>query len=211
MPKLTLSFKGRLIDVYHLKPGETLIGRNPSCDICIDSLAIAPLHAKIVLDDQQCRIEVLDEEYPLSLNYNSIERSELTHGDLMEIGKHTLAYAEDAIEPSGDINIPVGSNEQAESGPEGTNIDESRRKGILQILSGTHLGRIIPLNRNLTRIGRAGTDCAMISLRNDGYYISYLEGPNPPQVNDHPIGSESFLLKEGDMIEVGETKMQFHF
>ena len=33
MPKLTLSFKGKVLDVFHLADGEAWIGRDQSCRI----------------------------------------------------------------------------------------------------------------------------------------------------------------------------------
>jgi len=45
--KLTLLFRDKLLQVHHLSEGETLIGRDPACGIHIDSLAVAPLHARL--------------------------------------------------------------------------------------------------------------------------------------------------------------------
>ncbi len=82
-------------------------------------------------------------------------------------------------------------------------------KAYLQIISGEHIGRIIPLNRNMVRIGKAGGDCAMIAHRNGGYYLSYLEG-GMPALNGMPIGDETVLLSEGSTIEIGGTQLQFY-
>ena len=77
-------------------------------------------------------------------------------------------------------------------------------------MNGENFGRIIPLKRNMTRIGHVGGDCAMVSKRDDGYFLSFLEGPNPPFVNRRPVENESQRLSDGDIIEIGGTKMQFH-
>jgi hypothetical protein len=50
----------------------------------------------------------------------------------------------------------------------------------------------------------------MIAKRDDGYFLAFLEGPNPPVVNRISIGNGSHRLNDGDIIEVGNTKMQFH-
>jgi predicted component of type VI protein secretion system len=207
MPKLTLSFKGRLLDVFHLDDGQTLIGRENDCQIAIDSLAIAPFHAKVTLDKEGCRIEILHEDFPIQVNRKGTESAELRHGDVIQIGKHTLTFSEDAIELAGEL-----PKKEAQDEDEADEFDKelTGAKGMLQIMNGDNFGRIIPLNRNMTRIGRVGGDCAMIARRDSGYYISHLEGPGSPLVNSKPIGDESLLLNDGDVIAVGKTQMQFH-
>jgi hypothetical protein len=205
MPKLTLSFKGRLLDVFHIDAGQTLIGRDETCVINIDSLAVAPFHARIRLDQTGCRIERLDKDFSIQVNHNPTESAELNHGDLIQVGKHTLSYSADAIELAGELQQkkPLEDGEVTDQSP-------TSDKGMLQIMSGDNFGRIIPLNRNMTRIGRTGGDCAMIARRKSGYYLSHLEGQSSPSVNNKPIGDASQLLKDGDVIEVGKTQMQFH-
>ncbi len=85
----------------------------------------------------------------------------------------------------------------------------TEQKAYLQILNGEHIGRIIPLNRKMVRIGKAGADCVMISHRNQGYYLSYLEG-TAPTLNGMPIGDETVLLTQGSTIQIGNTELQFY-
>lgn len=210
MPKLTLTFKGHVIDVFHLEKGETRIGRDQGCDIHIDSLAIAPQQALIrAIDDDSFQVSALDESFPVLVNHDTIERKRLHHGDVIQIGKHTLTFAEDVMELGADIGIGIDQKAMEDEPPMAGETDQPPT-GMLQIMNGENFGRIIPLRRNMTRIGHVGGDCAMIAKRNDGYFLSFLEGPNPPIVNRHPIGDESYQLNEGDIIEVGGTKMQFH-
>jgi hypothetical protein len=208
MPKLTLSFKGRVIDVYHLDKKETSLGRDQACDIAIDSLAIAPQQALIRKSStDEYQLEAINEEFPVLLNQEKIELISLSHGDVIQLGKHTLTYSDDVMELGTDIGNSTGSDEKElddYSTPNG------HSSGVLQIMNGENFGRIIPLKRNMTRIGHAGGDCAMISKRNDGYFLSFLEGPSPPTVNRISIGNVTHRLNNGDIIEVGGTKMQFH-
>ncbi|WP_177419919.1 FHA domain-containing protein [endosymbiont of Lamellibrachia barhami] len=224
MPKLTLSFKGRIIDVHHLAQGDTLIGRDSDCTLFIDSLAVAPKQILIKLDEAGSHLIAQDKTHPVLINRKVVESTDLVHGDLIQIGKHTLSYAEDALEPGGKLRTEATSVVEVETGGEeeeswnifpnigpATATDASLpHEGMLQIMSGEHIGRIIPLNHNLTRIGQAGCDCAIIALRNDGYFLSHLEGPVSPSINDEKIGEESRLLQDGDIIHVGGTQMQFH-
>jgi hypothetical protein len=208
MPKLTLSFKGHVIDVYHLEKEETCIGRDEDCDICIDSLAIAPHQALIRQNSEhEYQLEAMDEAFPVTINHQRVEVTSLSHGDVIQIGKHTLTYAVDVMEHGADLGSRPEQEREAE---EDSTSSEMPSTGILQIMNGENFGRIIPLTRNMTRIGHAGGDCAMISKRDDGYFLSFLEGPHPPIVNRISIGNGSHLLHDGDIIEVGGTKMQFH-
>jgi pSer/pThr/pTyr-binding forkhead associated (FHA) protein len=208
MPKLTLSFKGRLIDVFHLEEDETLIGRNSECGIFIDSLAISPRHAQITHGEDGCHLESLDEEFPVLINHKQAESANLRHGDIIQVGKHTLTFSEDAIELARTpLQEPSSPDPELAEQEKDSQIES---KSMLQIMNGDNFGRIIPLIRNMTRIGRVGGECAMIALRDSGYYISYLEGATPPIVNNQPIGEESQRLADGDTIKVGTTEMQFH-
>jgi pSer/pThr/pTyr-binding forkhead associated (FHA) protein len=211
MAKLTLSFKGRVIDVFHLQSGATDIGRNADCTISIDSLAIAPLQASIVEDGEEYQLEARDEDFPVFVNHEKTEQVKLHHGDVIEIGKHTLTFAEDVMELGADLSqSPKPESAEPKHGNHEEETLIKQQSGVLQIVNGDNFGRIIPLNRNMTRIGHTGGDCAMIARREDGYYISFLEGNNPPNINQHPLGDQSHLLKDGDLIEIGGTQMQFH-
>ena len=149
----------------------------------------------------------MDDAIPTLVNQTKVEVAPLSHGDVIQIGKHTLTYAVDVMELGVDLStiLPAEQTPQAQ-----LSTGETHPSGMLQIMNGDNFGRIIPLNRNLTRIGHAGGDCAMISKRDEGYVLSFLEGPNPPVVNRISIGNGSHRLREGDILEIGGTKMQFH-
>lgn len=197
------------MDVYHLQQAATCIGRDERCDIHIDSLAI-PLRGATIhrIGEDSYGIEPLDDTFPLLINHEPVKSmTPLHHGDIIQVGKHNLTYAEDVMELGADLD---GDARQAES--EDSLLPESGplASGMLQIMNGENFGRIIPLKRNMTRIGHVGGDCAMISKRDNGYYLSFLEGSKPPTVNRRPIGNGSHQLDDGDTIEIGGTKMQFH-
>lgn len=211
MPKLTLSFKGRVIDVFHLETGSTDIGRDTDCAISIDSLAIAPLQATIIEDGDVYRLEARDKEYPVLVNHEKIDSIDLHHGDVIQIGKHALTFAEDVMELGADLTHPPVTEKRQLVTEQNQEADEEKSSsGILQIVNGENFGRIISLSRNLTRIGHTGGDCAMIARREEGYYISFLEGENPPTINQQLLADKGQLLNDGDLIEVGGTQMQFH-
>ncbi len=64
----------------------------------------------------------------------------------------------------------------------------------LQIISGPHIGRILVLKKNMTRIGNPKAGIAVISRRKDGFYISALENLNKLEVNNTAVGDNSVKL-----------------
>ncbi len=205
MPKLTLSFKGRELSIHPLGSGSTLIGSDPQCLLHIDSLAVAPRHAEIVVEQDKCRIIALDAEWPVWINSAAVNSAELSPGDLLGIGKHTLRYSAEELPLAGTAEIPDET-----TGPAPTEQNRERPRAYLQILSGEHIGRIIPINRNMMRLGKAGGDCAIVVHRNNHYYLSFLEG-HAPVVNGVIIGEESVALDTGSTIRIGDTELQFYY
>jgi pSer/pThr/pTyr-binding forkhead associated (FHA) protein len=193
MAKLLLSFKGRKLKVFALQPGEYLIGRDPECTVLIDSLAVQPQHARVHVDDNACQIEPCDNECTITINARPLTEScTLAEGDAIGIGKHRLDFAEDS-----------------DSSPVQTEVAHLPAVGWLQIQSGSHLGRTIRLDKALTRVGRPDADLAVIAHRDEGYFLSALQGENSPLVNNQPIGDDSYPLNDSDQIVIGELEVQF--
>lgn len=193
MAKLTLSFKDRKLKVFALDAGDCLIGRDPQCAVVIDSLAIEPEHARIHTDGDTCTIEAANEQCAVSVNNEDLSGAQtLEDGDLIRIGKHSLSFSA-----------------ESESTPIETRVTRLPSVGWIQIQNGTHLGRIIRLDKAFTRVGKPDGDLAVIAHRDDGYYLSALQGDDAPRVNDQSIGEASRKLDNGDHISIGELKVQF--
>lgn len=196
MAKLTLSFKDKKLKIYPITGTELVVGRDPACAVHIDSLAVQPLHARIYADGDYFCIENLQSEDPVQLNHKPlVEPATLQDGDHIQIGKHTLSF----------------SSEPASEGVL-VNIAPMRRAvtGWLQIMSGSHLGRTIRLDRAMTRLGKSGQESAMIARREDGYFISHLEGATAPEINGKSIGENSHPLRDGDRVRIGRLELHFY-
>ena len=193
MAKLTLSFKNRKLKVFGLQSGECLIGRDGDCNIPIDSLAVKPRHARVRPVGAGFVLEAASEEAQILLNDQFVtEPHELNEGDRIQIGKHTLSFSMESEGTSAQSNVtPISS------------------AAWLQIHSGNHLGRTIRLDKAFTRIGKPDADLAVIAHREDGYFLSHLQGDTMPQINDREIGDQSSKLQNNDFIAVGELKVQF--
>ncbi len=212
MPKLTLFFKGLLIESFPLKE-PLAIGRSPKCQIHIDSLSVAPRHAEVLQDGNGWIIRSLSKTKETLVNHATVTEQRLMHGDHLQLGKYALNFSEDVAQPSflGDAapspRLSKEPDQHLESLVENINqLPES----CIQVLNGLHVGKIIPLQKSLTRLGLDGNQCAMVAHRGDGYFISHLEGDTPPKVNQTSIENHSHRLTDGQIIELGKTRMRFY-
>ena len=81
--------------------------------------------------------------------------------------------------------------------------------GAIQILSGGNAGKELELAKPLTTLGKPGVQVAVLTRRPQGYFITHVEGANPPTVNGHAIGTAPHALKDHDVVELAGVKMEF--
>jgi len=232
MAKLSLSFKGHPISVHHFDddPEVITIGSDPSCTLIIDSLAVAPLHAKIICNGNSLKVITLANDMPILVNRHAVKKHLLSHGDMIEIGKHTLTFAEDSQsfeQPPSYQTSPAKSRVVAIAKaphPSHKQLDlngissedlaaveqQSQLKTCIQIVNGKHFGKVIPIDGGLTRLGIEGLTTAAIALRREGYFLAHLEGCKRPCVNGCSIKEHGQQLFEGDSIQIGNVRMVFH-
>jgi pSer/pThr/pTyr-binding forkhead associated (FHA) protein len=186
-----------------------LIGSDPACTIHIDSLALQEQHARIDTEEHTSRIIDLGSEEGTFVNQNKIAEHPLKDGDLIRVGKHTLTYTyEELAETEAPLPLPEVEEEVVEE--DEATLELETRHGFLQIMSGANLGKTMSLNRAMTNLGKPGVATAIIAKRNEGYYISHLEGKKSPTIGNTPIGDKTEKLNDGDIIQIGNIKMQFY-
>ncbi len=81
--------------------------------------------------------------------------------------------------------------------------------GAIQIMTGGNAGRELELAKPLTTLGKPGVQVAVLTRRPQGYFITHVEGANPPSVNGQAIGTAPHALKDHDLIELAGVKMEF--
>ncbi len=81
--------------------------------------------------------------------------------------------------------------------------------GAIQILSGGNAGKELELAKPLTTLGKPGVQVAVLTRRPQGYFITHVEGANPPSVNGQAIGTAPHALKDHDVVELAGVKMEF--
>jgi pSer/pThr/pTyr-binding forkhead associated (FHA) protein len=235
MPILTLKFKDKVIQEFQLNEGDALtIGRKEDNDVVIENLAVSGSHTKIDSVGDGFLVTDLRSKNGTFVNENLVNSHYLKGGDVITIGKHTLefSYSEGEAEPDDEImtdmdqTMIMDTDQQREmlaktlsKAPASANGQKKGSDiGMLTFLSGGE-GEVV-LTKKLTKIGKeassdivasglmVGKTAATISIRPQGYFLSYVEGMAKPKVNDKAV-KDSIQLEEFDTIEIGSVKVQF--
>lgn len=208
MAKFTVYFKEKAINSEIFESGVVHIGRDETNDISVDSLAVAPAHAAVIIKDNTCVIKQLNDDFPLIINNQAVKEGVLQNNDRITIGKHSIVFS-----------TTESINENVFGKPDDKDLSQLNEKlednlkvteANLQILNGPHIGRILALKKTMTRIGNSTTGVIVISRRKDGYFISALESSgNALTVNDSPLEDKSIRLNNNDVICIDKTSLQF--
>jgi pSer/pThr/pTyr-binding forkhead associated (FHA) protein len=212
MPKMIVSIDGVVIKEVQLTKDRTTLGRRPYNDIVIDNLAVSGEHAVIQLAGNEVSLEDLNSTNGTYINGKAVKKQQLANNDTIEIGKYKIKYV----------------NEQQEAGFERTMVIKAGSAGLaaaptaaapaaaapagnaaIKVLSGAAAGREVPLVKVVTTIGKPGVAVAAITKRPHGFVVAHVEGTSKPTLNGSPIGAEPVTLKDGDVLELAGTQMQF--
>jgi len=103
MAKLYLKFEQAVLKEFDLKDGSSItIGRLPDNGVHIDNLAVSGHHARIMWESDHFVLEDNNSLNGTFVNNRRVSRVPLKHGDNVLIGKHTLAYWDEARRGTGD-------------------------------------------------------------------------------------------------------------
>ncbi len=96
MAKVILSLEGSVIREMNLDKERVTIGRKPQNDIQIENLAVSSEHARIVTILNDSFLEDMGSTNGTLVNGNPIKKHILQNNDVIEIGKYTLKFVNDA-------------------------------------------------------------------------------------------------------------------
>ncbi len=121
----------------------------------------------------------------------------------------TMAHA--AVESAPVTSMPAAPEPQstAEAAPINTSTN-TLPVGRIQVLNGSSAGRELVLNKALTTLGKAGVQVAVITRRQNGYFVTHVEGRVFPIVNGTSTGAQACALSDHDVIELAGVKMEFY-
>ena len=218
MPKMIVSIDGVVIKEVQLTKDRTTLGRRPYNDIVIDNLAVSGEHAVLQLTGNEVYLEDLNSTNGTYINGKAVKKQLLQNNDTVEIGKYKIKYINEVpgasyektmIMKPGMVPPPAAKPAGAPAAPAGAAADLSGVNGSIKVLSGAAAGREVPLVKVVTTIGKPGVAVAAITKRPHGFVVAHVEGGNKPTLNGAPIGAEPVTLKNGDLLELAGTQMQF--
>lgn len=89
--QIKVSISGRQLETFRFTTEEVSIGRDANATVFLDNLGVSRLHAKIEPTATGFRVTDLKSSNGTFLNDQPVQQSDLKDGDLLQIGKFTLA------------------------------------------------------------------------------------------------------------------------
>jgi len=222
MAKLVLSANGTVVHQRFIESGRVAIGREADNELTIDDPAVAPRHAVIVAVGNDHILEDLQSGAGTLVNGTRISRHILQHGDVARFGAFHLRYLNPKATAEADLERTMlirGVDKLLEparrsEGPPEPGRAPSRRASVrfptahVAILQGSCSGETLPLDRVIATFGTPGRQVAVITRRPHGVFLTHVEGRRRARLNGRPVGLEPRSLRHGDVIEVGDTKLE---
>ena len=222
MPKMIVSIDGVVIKEVQLTKDRTTLGRRPYNDVVIDNLAISGEHAVFQMSGNDVFIEDLNSTNGTYVNGKAAKKQQLVNGDTVEVGKYKIKFvaevAGDGFEKTMMVKpaqiaalaqAPTAGAVPSRPAPMAQAATSSSGPASIKVLSGAAAGREVPLTKVVTTIGKPGVAVAAITKRQHGFVVHHVEGAGNPSLNGAPISSDPVALKNGDLIELAGTQMQF--
>ena len=221
MGKLVVSLDGVVIKEVQITKDKTTLGRRPYNDIVIDNLAVSGEHAVLQMVGADVFIEDLNSTNGTYINGKAVKKQLLSHNDTVEIGKYKIKfivedgtdYEKTMIMKPGTARPPAQPGYQPSgfgaSGFGALGIPSSVAPASIRVMNGAAAGREVVLTKVVTTVGKPGVQVASITKRPAGYVLAHVEGTARPAVNGNPLVGETVGLKNGDVIELAGTQMQF--
>ena len=216
MPKMIVSIDEVVIKEVQLTKDKTTLGRRPYNDIVIDNLAVSGEHAILQMSGGDVVLEDLNSTNGTYLNGKAVKKQQLQNGDSIEIGKYKIKFVGDAEADNFDKTMVVKARPVApppmrptSTSMGGDSMGMGAFHASIKVLSGAASGREVPLTKVVTTIGKPGVAVAAITRRQQGFVVHHVEGAGNPTLNGSPIKTDPVALKNGDMIELAGTQMQF--
>jgi pSer/pThr/pTyr-binding forkhead associated (FHA) protein len=229
MPKMIVSIDGVVIKEVQLTKDRTTLGRRPYNDIVIDNLAVSGEHAVLQMSGTEVYLEDLNSTNGTYINGKAVKKQLLANNDTVEIGKYKIKFIHEQpagptyektmiLKPGQVLTPPKAPAPATAGGAAGAPVhaaadaqaaDLGQMNASIKVLSGAAAGRQVPLVKVVTTIGKPGVAVAAITKRPHGFVVAHVEGGNKPTLNGAAIGAEPVTLKNGDLLELAGTQMQF--
>ncbi len=230
MAKVLLKYKEAVVKEIPLEKEATTIGRKPDNDVVIDNQAVSGHHAVIRKEGDALLIEDLGSLNGTYVNSQKVSKAELYDDDIILIGVHTLDVHADKKREADKKAFAVRGRSMDETmviAPEDkkkiiSTADKSVPEplGGFVVIAGSTDRREYELKERVSAIGKedgsaiqlkgffAPKLAALVNRRKEGYFITP-SGGKDMKVNGKEI-DHRYDLKDGDIVEIGDLKMQFY-
>ena len=222
MAKLVLSTAGTIVHQCFLDQERVSIGRETSNHVVVDDPAVSREHAAIFQVGNDHVLSDLHSEHGTFVNGTRLDRHILQHGDIVELGAFNLRYLNPRASAESDLDRTMlitglrhaGPPEDAPTRATNLQVPAARAtrtrfpKGRVKVQAGARKDTILELDRVVATFGKSG-ELAVVTRRPHGYFITHVEGRRYPRVNRRAIGSEAHMLRNGDVIEVADERLEF--
>lgn len=227
MAKLVVSLGNTVQGHYFLNKEHFVIGRNEDCDIRLNDPGVSKSHALVITIENDQILEDTFSSNGVKVNGEKVTRCILQNNDVIEIGNYQLKYVNLRASANMDFDktmilesTPWSIDDTADGDMQKSNqpkkvvtvareVATNFPLGGVRGVKGENNGQEIVISRPFKTFGQIGGHLAMISRRPMGYYVAHVEGKTPTRLNGKPIGSNPYLLKENDAIEVANQKLIF--
>lgn len=234
MPKLQLKFNAAVLKEIEMSKAAVTVGRKPDNDVVIDNPAISGHHCRITLEGETYYVEDLESTNGTYVNQKRVKKAGLHHNDVVGLAKHALVFVEENPGPQGqptqagpasDATVMISQQKQEEMVAQAAaSAKETTPKvGLLRVLEGgvgepeyelkgmsTYIGKSdrvqIPI-KGTGLFGSAPEVACSVHRKPEGFVLLAV-ADGYPVVNGQSV-SGSVVLKEGDEIVCGGTRMQF--
>lgn len=221
MAKLIIKFNDVVIGQIVVAQGDMTIGRQPGSEIFLDNLAVSARHANIFTVGEDSFVQDLGSTNGTFINNRRIAKAHLKSGDAVAVGKHSLIYVTEDTTHS--VSGPARTVVPRPDHPQDAYLPPSsatpppaapapdKRQGTLFVLNGSNSGKRIELTKAVINLGRAGKKAGVISRNHSGGYTLFpADLGETPQLNGVAVTVRGQELKNGDIIEIAGSRMQFN-
>ena len=215
MAKFVIKLNNSIVDHVELRQGDMKIGRKSSCEIHLDNLSVSGEHVNIFTIGDDSFVQDLGSTNGTYVNNKKIAKHHLKNEDQVAIGKYRLTFMSDAVREPTDFAKTVAitgpsSSDTPPAPPPAKKTPVAPGGAALIALSGSSTpGRRTELVKTVTNLGKAGRHGGAITRTPDGYLLAPGDDETP-KLNGRKLSGKNIKLRNGDIIEVAGTRLQFH-
>ncbi|TFW25491.1 FHA domain-containing protein [Massilia arenosa] len=223
MAKLIISRDGQVVQHVELVKDRTTFGRHPGNDVVLEHATVSSRHAAVTLSGTGVAVEDLGSTNGTYVNGKRTARQQLADRDRLVMAVYQLDFVDGPRrlpdeEPQQDAVGALMSGGQGAARQSSFGLPSVAQPaapaapvpgGRIEVTSGPHAGKSLPLSKPLTTLGSPGAVVVVISRHADHFCVALMEGAAPATLNGQPIAREPRRLHDGDQLTLAGTNMSF--